>query len=392
MDRFQYKTTGDILTEPAEALVNTVNCVGVMGRGVALQFKKAFPENFKVYANACKKKEVEIGRIYVFDREKEFGGLVPPPSNYPRYIFNFPTKKHWRNRSRLEDIEASLKDLGSKIVKHKIRSIAIPALGCGLGGLEWEQVRPLIVKTLTDIDGLEKIVIYAPDSESRQDNSEVVNDRLAIAISKGRITRSVQPLLEAAGIGPLADMYKSRKLVFETRTPNVEIMVVRSVDVPTYVRLGGADLGVVGKDVLLELDGEGYYELLDLGVSRCELVLAEKKQMDDRSPDVERRARVATKYANSTRRHFSAKGIHVEVMELSGSVELAPLYDLADRIVDLSQTGETLTSNGLKKVETIASISARLIANKASMRLKEKAVKTIAHRLEVAAREHINET
>lgn len=221
---------------------------------------------------------------------------------------------------------------------------------------------------------------------------ESQNDRIAIAVSKGRITKAVQPMLEAAGIGPCSDLYKSRKLVFQTHTPNVEIIVVRSTDVPTYVKLGGADLGIVGRDVLLELDGEGYYELLDLGVSRCELVLAEKQDIESDGQNAERKARVATKYVNSTRRHFAAKGIYVEVMQLSGSIELAPLCGLADRIVDLSQTGETLRSNGLKPIETIANISARLIANKASMRLKEKPLKRIAKNLEQAARTGANET
>ncbi len=221
---------------------------------------------------------------------------------------------------------------------------------------------------------------------------ESQNDRIAIAISKGRITKAVQPLLEVAGIGPRSDLYKSRKLVFETQTPNVEIIVVRSTDVPTYVRLGGADLGIVGKDVLLETDGEGYYELVDLRVSRCELVLAEKQDIGDHVQNSERKARIATKYVNSTRRHFAAKGVYVDVMELSGSIELAPLCDLADRIVDLSQTGETLRSNGLRQVETIADISARLIANKASMRFKGNSLKSIANKLEDAAREYANET
>jgi len=216
---------------------------------------------------------------------------------------------------------------------------------------------------------------------------EFQDNRIAIAVSKGRISRAVQPLLETAGVGPLSDIHKSRSLVFETSTPNVELIVVRSTDVPTYVRQGGADLGIVGKDVLLELDGEGFYELSDLGISRCELVLAEKQDIDERSQNAERKTRIATKYANTTRRHFAKKGVYVEVIKLYGSVELAPLCDMADRIVDLSQSGETLRSNGLKKVETIASISARLIANKASMRLKEKALKSIAHNLENAARE-----
>ncbi len=219
---------------------------------------------------------------------------------------------------------------------------------------------------------------------------EFQNNRIAIAVSKGRITKAVQPLLEAAGVGPLDEMLSSRKLVFQTEAPDVEIIAVRSVDVPTYVRLGGADLGIVGKDVLLELDGEGFYELVDLGVSRCELVLAERMDIDESPLHSERKTRIATKYVNATRQYFASKGVYVEVMALSGSVELAPLCDLADRIVDLSQTGETLRSNGLRKVETIASISARLIANKASLRLKEKALKSIARKMEAAATERAN--
>lgn len=214
---------------------------------------------------------------------------------------------------------------------------------------------------------------------------EYQKDRLAIAVSKGRILRSMQTLFSVAGLSPTEDMSQSRKLIFETTTPNVDLIVVRSVDVPTYVRLGGADLGVVGKDVLLELDGEGYYELLDLGISRCELVLAQKQNARHESRHFERKPRIATKYVNSTRRHFSAKGVYAEIMELSGSVELAPLCGIADRIVDLSQTGETLRTNGLEKVESIAKISARLIANKASLRLKEIAMKSVVGKLELAA-------
>ena len=221
---------------------------------------------------------------------------------------------------------------------------------------------------------------------------EFHNNRIAIAVSKGRIAKAVQPLLNAAGVGPLKDICESRRLVLETQAPDVEIIIVRSVDVPTYVRLGGADLGIVGKDVLLELDGDGFYELVDLGISRCELVLAEKENIDQSALNSDRKARIATKYVNTTRKHFASKGVYVEVMELSGSVELAPLCDMADRIVDLSQTGETLRSNGLKKVETIASISARLIANTASMRLKEKALKSIVKKMEEATRSGANGT
>ena len=137
--------SGDILAEDAEALVNTVNCVGVMGRGIALQFKKAFPENFRVYAAACRRGEVQPGRMFVF----ETGALTNP-----RYIINFPTKRHWRGNSRIEDIRAGLKDLATVIRDRDIRSIAVPPLGSGLGGLEWSDVRPRIEKALRAFNDL----------------------------------------------------------------------------------------------------------------------------------------------------------------------------------------------------------------------------------------------
>ena len=217
-------------------------------------------------------------------------------------------------------------------------------------------------------------------------------DRIAIAISKGRITHAVKPLLEQAGIAPLEDISKSRNLLFDTENDNVQLIVVRSTDVPTYVRLGGADLGIVGKDVLLELENGGFYELADLGISRCELVVARKQRSANEPNEHGRKLRVATKYVNTTRRHFASKGVYVDVMHLTGSMELAPTRGLVDRIVDLSQTGETLRTNGLEKLETIADISARLIANRASMRLKEDLVKDIAAKLEDAARTHDGET
>ncbi len=216
-------------------------------------------------------------------------------------------------------------------------------------------------------------------------------NRIAIAISKGRIAKAVTPLLESAGIAPFEDISKSRNLLFDTHNENVQLIVVRSTDVPTYVRLGGADLGVVGKDVLLELQNGGFYELVDLGISKCELVVAQIKRSASDSDEHRRKLRVATKYVNTTRRHFAAKGVYVDVMHLSGSMELAPSRGLADRIVDLSQTGETLRSNGLVKVESIADISARLIANKASLRLKERLLKDIVSKLEQAARKRNDE-
>ena len=144
--------TGDILAEDAEALVNTVNCVGVMGRGVALQFKKAFPENFRAYAEACERGEVRLGRMFVFDTLQ---------LTKPRYIINFPTKRHWRGNSRIEDIQDGLTDLVEAVREREIRSIAVPPLGSGLGGLEWSDVRPLIEEALRGLNDLE-VVVFEP--------------------------------------------------------------------------------------------------------------------------------------------------------------------------------------------------------------------------------------
>ena len=151
----EYKT-GNILRESVEALVNTVNCVGVMGRGIALQFKKDFPENFKTYATACKKGELQPGRMHVFETKKLIN---------PLYIINFPTKRHWRGKSRMEDIESGLKALVDVIHKYKIRSIAIPPLGCGLGGLNWMEVKALIEVELNILKNVQ-IIIFEPNGSS----------------------------------------------------------------------------------------------------------------------------------------------------------------------------------------------------------------------------------
>ncbi len=164
----EYKT-GNILTEDAEAIINTVNCVGVMGRGIALQFKKAFPENFKAYAAACKREEVQPGRMFIYD----IGGLTNP-----RYIVNFPTKRHWRGKSRMEDIESGLKALAGEIRERGIHSIAIPPLGSGLGGLEWVEVRERIEQALADMQDVRIIVFEpkgAPAAEKMVRNREVPN-------------------------------------------------------------------------------------------------------------------------------------------------------------------------------------------------------------------------
>ncbi len=169
----EYKS-GDILREEAEALVNTVNCVGVMGRGIALQFKNAFPENFEAYAAACRNGEVQPGRMFVFAT----GQL----SN-PHYIVNFPTKRHWRGKSRMEDIEAGLKALAETIERYNIRSIAIPPLGSGLGGLDWSEVKPRIVATLKPLTDV-RILLYEPQGAPATE--KMVHDREAPTMTTGR--------------------------------------------------------------------------------------------------------------------------------------------------------------------------------------------------------------
>ncbi len=215
----------------------------------------------------------------------------------------------------------------------------------------------------------------------------VANDLISIAVAKGRIIRDVLAILDASNLKPQEDPLTSRKLVVGTENPSVRLIIVRSYDVPAYVRLGGADLGIVGKDVLLEQQDNKLYELADLGVAKCRIVVAERvdNELDGRNELI---GRVATKYVHTARRHFAAKGEAVNVMKLNGSVELAPLCGLARRIVDLTQSGATLKSNGLREVETIAHSSARLIANKASMRLKEELMKHIIGQLIVAAEHH----
>lgn len=200
---------------------------------------------------------------------------------------------------------------------------------------------------------------------------------LTIALSKGRILEETLPLLERAGV-VLADDINSRKLILNTNRPDVKLVIIRASDVPTYVQFGAADLGVAGKDVLMESDGADLYELLDLGIARCHLAVAEPKNLADQDdPQKWTRLRIATKYVNITRRHFAAKGIQTDIIKLYGSMELAPLAGLSDRIVDLVSTGATLKANGLVEVEHIADISSRLVANKAAMKMKSVLVKEL---------------
>ncbi|MCG6976932.1 MAG: ATP phosphoribosyltransferase [Acidiferrobacterales bacterium] len=204
-----------------------------------------------------------------------------------------------------------------------------------------------------------------------------MSSTLTIALSKGRILEDTLPLLAEAGVEPVDDP-ASRKLILDTTRPDVKLVIIRAADVPTYVQFGAADLGVAGKDVLMEYEGNGLYELLDLQIAKCRLAVAEPAGLaasDD--PQKWTRLRIATKYINITKRHFAAKGIQTDIIKLYGSMELAPLAGLSDRIVDLVSTGATLKANGLVEVEHIADISSRLVVNKASMKMKSAAVKAL---------------
>lgn len=208
---------------------------------------------------------------------------------------------------------------------------------------------------------------------------------LNIALSKGRILEEGLPLLERAGIRPAENPLKSRKLILDTNLPDVKLTIIRAADVPTYVQFGAADLGIAGRDVLMEYDGDGLYELLDLNIARCRLMVAEPASLASRDdPQSWTRLRIATKYVRTTQRHFAAKGIQTDIIKLYGSMELAPLVGLSDRIVDLVDTGNTLKANGLVEVEHIADISAWLVANKASMKMKHRPLQDLVGRLQRA--------
>jgi ATP phosphoribosyltransferase len=194
---------------------------------------------------------------------------------------------------------------------------------------------------------------------------------LTIALSKGRIFDQTLPLLARAGIWPLEDPEVSRKLILATSHPMVKLVIIRASDVPTYCQYGAADLGVAGKDVLLEHGGEGLYEPLDLRIARCRLMVAGPPEPPAITSG---RLRIATKYVHSAERYFAAKGQQVEIIKLYGSMELAPLVGLADLIVDLVESGNTLKANGLVPLEHIADISSRLVVNKASWKMKHAAV------------------
>jgi ATP phosphoribosyltransferase len=207
---------------------------------------------------------------------------------------------------------------------------------------------------------------------------------LTIAVSKGRIYEEALPLLADAGIVPAEDPKKSRKLVLPTSRDDVQLVIIRATDVPTYVEYGAADLGIAGKDVLLEYGADGLYEPLDLGISRCRLMMAGPKDVKPKHG----RIRVATKYVKTARHFFASQGVQAEIIKLYGSMELAPLVGLADCIIDLVDTGNTLKANGLEPRELIMNISSRLIVNKAAMKMKHEAIHGLIQRLEA----HIQKT
>lgn len=196
-------------------------------------------------------------------------------------------------------------------------------------------------------------------------------DGITIALSKGRILEETLPLLEAAGILPTEDPESSRKLILPTQDPDVRIVIVRATDVPTYVQYGAADLGVAGKDVLIEHGGQGLYQPLDLQIAQCRMMVAVSEGFDYAAVvKPGSRLRVATKYVNIAREHFAAKGVHIDLIKLYGSMELAPLVGLSDAIVDLVSSGNTLRANNLIAVEEVMPISSRLVVNPAALKLK----------------------
>lgn len=201
---------------------------------------------------------------------------------------------------------------------------------------------------------------------------------ITLALSKGRIFDETLPLLERAGVRVLEDPERSRKLILPTSRDDIRVVLVRASDVPTYVQYGGADLGVAGKDVLLEHDGTGLYQPLDLKIARCRMSVAVRDDFDyARAVQQGSRIRVATKYTQTARQHFADKGVHVDLIKLYGSMELAPLTGLADAIVDLVSTGSTLKANHLVEVERIMGISSRLIVNQAALKLEREPLRAL---------------
>ncbi len=210
---------------------------------------------------------------------------------------------------------------------------------------------------------------------------------ITLALAKGRIFEETLPLLAAAGIRATDDAETSRKLILATASPDLRLILVRAADVPTYVQYGAADMGVAGRDLLAEHGGQGLYQPLDLGIAKCRMVVAVPEGFDYAGAVKQgARIRVATKYIGTAREHFAAKGVHVDLIHLYGSMELAPLVGLADAIVDLVDTGNTLRANRLRVVEEIMPVSSRLIVNPASLKLKREALAPLIEKFRKACR------
>ncbi|EJN03361.1 ATP phosphoribosyltransferase [Herbaspirillum sp. YR522] len=215
-----------------------------------------------------------------------------------------------------------------------------------------------------------------------------MTQQLTLALSKGRIFEETLPLLEAAGIKVTEGPESSRKLILPTNDPAVRVIIVRASDVPTYVQYGAADFGVAGKDVLMEHGGEGLYQPIDLNIAKCRLSVAVQEGFDYASAVRQgARLRVVTKYVKTAREHFAAKGVHVDLIKLYGSMELGPLVGLSDAIVDLVSTGGTLRANKLVEVEHIIEISSRLVVNQAALKLKRERLQPILDAFEKASRQ-----
>jgi len=215
----------------------------------------------------------------------------------------------------------------------------------------------------------------------------MTDQTITLALSKGRIFEETLPLLKAAGIEVTEDPEKSRKLILSTSDPQIRVVIVRASDVPTYVQYGAADFGVAGKDVLLEHGGEGLYQPIDLNIAKCRMSVAVHAGLDYANAVRQgARLRVATKYVQVAREHFAEKGVHVDLIKLYGSMELGPLVGLSDAIVDLVSTGSTLRANNLVEVEHIMDISARLVVNRAALKLKREKLQSIVDAFDRASR------
>lgn len=212
-----------------------------------------------------------------------------------------------------------------------------------------------------------------------------MSDSLVIALSKGRILKETLPLLAEAGIEPVEDLSSSRKLIFDTTVDSIKFIIIRATDVPAYVQYGGADIGVTGKDVLMEHGAAGLYEPLDLQIAKCKLMTAGKK--GELAPSG--RIRVATKFVNLAKAFYAQQGVQADIIKLYGAMELAPILNLADEIVDIVDTGNTLKANGLEPREHIHNISTRLVVNRASMKMKHAQIQPIIEQLSEAVKRRV---